>query len=74
MVQQSSQTWFCIRICVCVCVSVCVCVCVCHLCVCVQGAALSELQSFFPALAASGSRSASPEALIKSLLEAGRGR
>lgn len=39
-----------------------------------QGAALTELQLFFPALASSGAAAAAPESLIKMLLDAGRGR
>lgn len=39
-----------------------------------QGAALSELQAFFPALASSNAPTAQPDTLLKMLLDAGRGR
>lgn len=61
--QPPTDSPYCIRLCCCFC-------CRRHL----QGAALAELQAFFPALAASNAPSAKPEALLKMLLDAGRGR
>lgn len=39
-----------------------------------QGAALAELQAFFPALAKTGAPSATTEVLLSALLDEGRGR